>query len=159
MTKELAQQSKYSLSMLKKAEDYYMECVRDERKMPYIEELGLKLGVDTDTINNWSRDERLEKFGTIKRNIKELQRLRLMQRGLESNKPVMSIFLLKANHGFVETNKQIQENQGFTVVVSDVGYDPNKISKVTVATPLKDPLLIGTVINDKVFPAKGKKPN
>jgi len=126
MSNKLAPQSKYSTLMLKKAEEYYKECVSDQKKMPYMEELGLKLGVDTDTINNWGNDERIEKFGTIKRNIKELQRLRLMQRGLESNKPVMSIFLLKANHGFVETNKQINESDHIQIVVSDVGYNPNK---------------------------------
>ncbi len=112
--------------MFKRTENYYKECVNDEKKMPYMEELGLKLGVDTDTINNWSNDERIEKFGTIKRKIKELQRLRLMQRGLEDNKPVMSIFLLKANHGLIEVDKHINQEEKVSIIVSDVGYNPNK---------------------------------
>ena len=47
----------------------------------------------------------------------------------------------------------------FTVIVSDVGYDPNKASVIKPVRELTDPLLDSPDINSKIFPPKGKKPS
>lgn len=128
MDKPIAKQSKYSEKMLSKAKEYYQECVKDSTKMPFLEELGLILGVNTETISNWSKDERIEKFGALKKSIMELQKLRLMQAGITGGKGmIMNIFLLKANHGLVETDKHINQGEQVVIQVTKTGYIPDVV--------------------------------
>ena len=100
------QPTKYNEGMLQKAKKY-LEFSLHNKNLPLIEELARLCEVDTDTINNWS-NESYEFFGAIKR-IKELQKERIILKGFSAKNPTFSIFMLKANHGMIETEKQIQE--------------------------------------------------
>lgn len=104
--KRPGQPTKYNEKMLQKAKDYLTFSLKN-KNLPLIEELARLCEVDTDTINNWS-NESYEFFGAIKR-IKELQKERIILKGFSAKNPTFSIFMLKANHGMIETEKQIQE--------------------------------------------------
>lgn len=100
------QPTKYNEGMLQKAKKY-LEFSLHNKNLPLIEELARICEVDTDTINNWSNEDD-NFFGAIKR-IKELQKERIILKGFGAKNPTFSIFMLKANHGMIETEKQIQE--------------------------------------------------
>ena len=85
-------------------------------KMPTIAGLAYELGLDKDTINEWSKEH--ESFsGAIKR-LKAFQEDYLIKGGLSGvRNTAMSIFLLKANHGMVETEKRQVEHSGNVNIV------------------------------------------
>ena len=81
--------------------DKFIENVRELGQLPHIYDLAEYLGVDSDTINNWGKSHPVF-FGTIKK-LKKLQEKKLMEKGLDNTwNSSMAIFLLKANHGFVD---------------------------------------------------------
>lgn len=109
--------SKYNEGMLNKANKYIYKCLNGEpgfdkngkriikQKLPLLEELARICGVDSETLMNWTKeDERF--FDAIKR-VKELQKERIIQKGFSATNPTFSIFMLKANHGMMETEKQV----------------------------------------------------
>ncbi len=126
--------SKYNEGMLMKAKDYYISCMEGEMaydkkgnpirrtKMPLLEELARLCDVHGETLENWS-EENEEFFETIKK-IKELQKERIIQRGFSATNPTFSIFMLKANHGFIESEKRILsgEKNAEPIQVSSVNY-------------------------------------
>lgn len=95
----------YSSEKLEAAKAYYQELFNDLKRVPYLEELALQVDCDTDTVTNWAAAH--AEFRSVIKKIKELQRLRLQQKGMDGKiKATMPIFLLKANHGFKETSVQ-----------------------------------------------------
>lgn len=99
----------YNNEMLITAKAYYAE-KKAKGEMPYIEELTQKLDITRQSLNQWVKGEvegiDEEFIDTIKK-IEELQKQLLMSGGLlEKYNTAMSIFLLKANHGMVETSRQ-----------------------------------------------------
>jgi hypothetical protein len=97
----------------KKTAEYLNTCRETKGSIPFIEEIADKLGNDAETLMNWANkkktDDSLEHpqfFDAIKK-IKNYQRLQLMKRTLGRYNPTGAIFQLKANHGFIETEKQI----------------------------------------------------
>lgn len=128
--------SKYQDSMIQKTMDYIDSCGREATELPTMEGLALVLGVDTDSLNNWAdaKDEtgelvHPEFFGTIKE-LKDKQKNQLMNDGLYGGKEIntpMAIFLLKANHGMMETEKQILAGEQESPIRIDVGQMLNKI--------------------------------
>ena len=102
----MARPSEYKEEYIQVAEEYIKSCSREATEIPTVEGLALTIGVDADTIGNWGK-EYPEFFGTIKE-LKDKQKNQLMQDGLYGGKEVnqaMAIFLLKANHGMVETDR------------------------------------------------------
>ena len=98
--RKIGRPTKYQHKFIKEAEIYLQEC-KTARKVPFIEEFAGQIGVSEDSVKRWT--EANEDFcGAIDR-IKDHQRLTLMTLGLKS--PAMLIFLLKANHGMIETEK------------------------------------------------------
>jgi len=107
--------TKYNDEVLAKANEYKNR-IWQAPMMPTIEGLAEELNIDSDTIDNWAsaKDENdnlihEEFFGTIKA-IKNKQKKQLMEDGMYGGKEVnstMAIFLLKANHGMIETEKKI----------------------------------------------------
>lgn len=109
--------TKYSDDMIEKAEQYLSKC-KDAYKLPTVEELAYELGVNDDTIVVWASQRVLDEKGnetkdllhpefsaTYKR-LMNMQKYKLMNDGTYGGKSVnssMAIFLLKANHGMVET--------------------------------------------------------
>ena len=97
--------SKYNKKTLKLAENYYKTCEKND-KIPFIQELARVLDVSDDTINEWSK-AKIDFSATIEK-IKNLQQLLLLQGGLEGKlNSKIAIFLLKANHGFMEEEKRL----------------------------------------------------
>ncbi len=94
---------------------YIERCTSSTKPMiPYIEELALEMGVDDSEIVSWANKvkpdtEELEhpEFNTAYKRIKMIQKLRLQQRTQGRFNPTGAIFLLKANHGFMESEKRI----------------------------------------------------
>lgn len=102
--KHPGQPTKFNEGVIKKAKDYLAFSLKN-KNLPLIEELARICEVDSDTINNWT-DKNEEFFGAIKR-IKELQKERIILKGFSAKNPTFSIFMLKANHGMMETEKQV----------------------------------------------------
>ena len=100
----------------KLAENYLQTCGREQTKLPKISEFCREyVGANEDTVNLWldEKDEdgnslKPDLFGAIKR-VKEAAEEQLKDDGLYGGKEInqaMAIFLLKANHGMVETSRQ-----------------------------------------------------
>lgn len=110
--------SKYNKKTLKLAENYYKTCEKND-KIPFIQELSQVLGVNDDTINEWSK-AKTDFSATIGR-IKNLQELMLLQGGLEGKlNAKIAIFLLKTNHGFIEEEKRLYssiDDHGPTTII------------------------------------------
>lgn len=122
----MARPTKYNNDILIKANEYNHR-IWSAPALPTIEGLAEELEVDADTIDNWAsakypddyEDKELagklkypEFFGTIKE-IKNKQKKQLMEDGMYGGKEVnstMAIFLLKANHGMIETEKKLIGN-------------------------------------------------
>lgn len=99
----------------------YFERKKSRKEAPYVEELAVyELDVSTETIRNWCKKvenkddyKRLrpaqkklhsEFFGTIKK-LSDMQLFHYKVRGLKDGRNSVAIFLMKANHGMIETNK------------------------------------------------------
>lgn len=100
--KKIGRPTKYNNELLEKTKQYYRDCIINN-KMPYIEELSIVLDVDDDQIVNYGK--RYPIFHAVIKKIKSLQKLNLQKIAVHGQKPVGSIFLLKVNHGFIETEK------------------------------------------------------
>jgi len=91
------------------------------KECPFVEELAVyELNVDTHTISNWcnyAQDKDWRKkvskakrqlhdsyFSTIKK-LSDLQLHYLKVKGLKDGRNAVAIFLMKANHGMIETNR------------------------------------------------------
>lgn len=111
---------KLTEAKLKAAQRYYKECL-DSKETPFVEELAIYyLDVDRGTIDNWvsyANDEAhmakqtplnrrllLQFFLTIKK-LSTMQLFRLKKDGLGDKRNAVAIFLMKANHGMVETTR------------------------------------------------------
>ncbi|HEX8965667.1 MAG TPA: terminase small subunit [Patescibacteria group bacterium] len=95
--------TKYDPSMIGIAKEYIDSCSREATELPTIEGLALKLGVDDDQINEWSK--KYPGFHAAIKDLKSKQKTQLINDGLYGGKevnPTMAIFLLKVNHGMVE---------------------------------------------------------
>lgn len=99
----------------KLADEYLATCGREQTRLPKIKDFCRQyLGVDYDTVNQWLNGEKLPErvdisqlSGAIKK-IKDAQESELIDDGFFGGKEVnspMAIFLLKANHGYIETNR------------------------------------------------------
>ena len=104
MTK-VGRPTKYNPEMLQKAQKYVDNCQNSD-KVPYIEELALKLDINDDTIVEWTGHH--EEFSATVKKLRLIQKLRLKQGSLEKRlHPATSIFLLKVNHGLDEKKPDV----------------------------------------------------
>ena len=97
----------YNDGMPRKVREYIKSCGRESQEIPMVEGAALYLGVDEETIGRWS-DLYPEFCGAIQE-LKRAQKIQLANDGLYGGKEVnqaMAIFLLKCNHGMVETSRQ-----------------------------------------------------
>ncbi len=119
--------SKYNEEMLMKAKDYYDLCSgkKDGKKrMPFIEELAMECSVNDETITEWTKIDGNEEYSATIKNIKNLQKLRTVQQGYGAKNPTFAIFMLKANHGMMETEKRVLagEKNSEPIQVSSINY-------------------------------------
>lgn len=112
--------TKYDPLFVGKLDKYLTKVSKEKYCLPTVEGFAIYLGVNADTINNWAnaraKDEQGNKIkkrlhpeflNAIKR-LKTYQKEKLMNDGLYGGKTVnatMAIFLLKVNHGMVETSR------------------------------------------------------
>lgn len=110
----MARPTLYNDDVLRKADAYINSCGREATELPTVEGLAEYLGVARDTIYEWIKPIHgySEFSDTIKR-IEEKQKNQLINDGLYGGKEVnqsMAIFLLKANHGMIETERKLLAN-------------------------------------------------
>ncbi len=119
--KKMGRPTKYNEEMLKKANEYYLKCLNSE-EVPYIERLALTLDVDDERITDYSR--KYTNFNATIKRIKTLQKLKLQELTISTGKgaAIGAIFQLKANHGMIETEKQMHvgaNNESLNVIFTD----------------------------------------
>ena len=97
------------------ANEYLSTCGREQTKLPKIEEFCDQIGIDDDTAVEWQKKYPASNFSAAIKRIRQLQKNELIDDGLFGGKevnPGMAIFLLKANHGMIETEKRILAGDG-----------------------------------------------
>lgn len=128
----MARPTKYDDSVLRLTQVYIDSCNREQTELPTIEGLALTLQVDDDTIVEWAKIHK--EFSAAIKQLKSKQKNQLMNDGLYGGKEIntaMAIFLLKANHGLVETShtdvtsngKSIPILNGITNVQTNDGHE------------------------------------
>ena len=99
MTK-MGRPTKYRKSFIKEAEKYLQDC-KNARKVPFLEEFAVRIGVSEDSVQRWVKAK--EEFcGAVER-IKDRQCMELKLMGLKY--PSVLIFLLEADHGMVRAGR------------------------------------------------------
>lgn len=84
------------------ANGYIQTCI-DKKQIPHTIELAWLLGISQSALNYYRKKPAY--LGIIKR-IDEMTEIGLINKGLNDNKPVFSMFLLKAKYGYVEQQYQ-----------------------------------------------------
>ncbi|MFA6039332.1 MAG: terminase small subunit [Candidatus Peribacteraceae bacterium] len=108
MKGKVGRPTKYGSDIVASARRYVENCART-KEIPFIEELALQLGVDDDTIVEWAKKH--DEFSATIKQLRLLQRLYLQKDSLSRKiHPTSAIFLLKANHGFMEAEKRQEAN-------------------------------------------------
>lgn len=91
---------KYTEEILKKTEEYILSCSMAQMELPTIEGLALCLGVNDDTLVEWSK--KYDEFKVLYKKLMMTQKVQLINNGAYGGKEInaaMFIFLLKNNHG------------------------------------------------------------
>lgn len=102
--------TKYNMRMIDKVYEYMATCSREATELPTMEGLAACLEVNADTLVEWAKIH--PSFSAAIKALHEKQRNQLVNDGMYGGKEVnstMAIFLLKANHGMIETNKVIED--------------------------------------------------
>lgn len=129
-------QIKWNIDMVNKVDEYYDACLADTDRLPTMDELSLYLGVNDNTMVEWCAIPERSDFKDAIARVKKLQAVRLQTMGVKGKyNAAMSIFLLKVNHGKVETTRQ-----------ELTGQDGGPIKAVTTYMP--EPLKIDYYAND-----------
>lgn len=115
--------TKYEPSMVVKAQEYLDSCSREATELPTIEGLALLLGVDDERIGEYAK--KYPEFHATIKDLKFKQKQQLMNDGMYGGKEVnsaMAIFLLKANHGLIETSRQeVTGKDGESIKLNVIG--------------------------------------
>lgn len=119
--------TKYNKNMLQTAYDYYNTALDDEAMFPSVDDLSLRLGIDDDTVVEWAKVK--PEFSAAVKRIKALQKLRLQASGLTNKvNPTMAIFLLKVNHGLIETSRNEHTGaEGGPIETNTLTYMPKQL--------------------------------
>jgi hypothetical protein len=95
----------YTPEINKKAEEYLETTGRMQTRLPKLTEFYRFIGISRQCADEWK--DKYQEFGDTCKKIHELQQEELIDDGLFGGKevnPGMAIFLLKVNHGMVETS-------------------------------------------------------
>jgi hypothetical protein len=122
---------------LKLAEEYLNTCGRDQTKLPKVSEFCREyIHANEETVNRWLDGEQIPEGSEIEelrdsiKKVTEAQKEQLMDDGLYGGKEVnnaMAIFLLKANHGMMESDRHVFEGEGFAITL-DTKHENSKLS-------------------------------
>lgn len=105
---------KVSVAKFIEGTEAYLQKCEETRRVPFLGELAYKLGISADTMSRYAQQPSYAE--TIKK-VKQATENGLIDRGLNDNKPVFPIFLLKARFGYVETTRQDITSNGETLGV------------------------------------------
>jgi hypothetical protein len=107
-TAKMGRPTKYIPSLVKKIDEYITEAVPENMKIPTIEGLALKLGVNRDTLYDWAK--KYPDFSDTIKALKLKQKEHLTEIGIfggkEINASIVSL-LLKVNHDMKEKDINI----------------------------------------------------
>src|SRR3972149_2424456 len=99
--------TKYTPELLKKIDEYLSEAVPTNMRIPTVEGLCLKLGINRDTAYDWAK--KYKQISDTLELIKVKQKEYLTEVGIfggkEINSNIVALFL-KANHGMIETERK-----------------------------------------------------
>lgn len=113
--------------ILDATKEYLAKCEIQIHKLPTIEGLSVSLGVLPCTVDQWARIH--PKFRTLKERVLAMQKDKLIDWGLAGGKGInstMAIFLLKCNHGLIESNRNLIGNADGSNIDSINIYKPIK---------------------------------
>ena len=123
--------SKYhGLETLKVVEEYIKKCKDDEHFLPTVEGIALELDVNVDTLYKWAK--RYLAFRNLRDKVLLMQKQRLMNAVAFGGKFANAgggIFLLKANHGMIETSKNLIGNADGSNIDTLRIYKPIKLKE------------------------------
>lgn len=126
----------YKPEYCRKVDEYLETCGSHNLKLPQIADFAKFIGYNRDTLYKWEKDH--EDFKHALDKIRQEQEIDLVNNGLYASKEVsaaMAIFLLKANHGMIETEKKVFEGDGFLINLDtdakDRLYEPESVSTET----------------------------
>lgn len=124
----MSRNTKYTDSTVEITRQYIDSCSRESTELPTIEGIALVLGVNDETIGIWAK--KYPEFDEVIKDLKAKQKTQLMNDGLYGGKEInstMAIFLLKVNHGMIETEKKILAGEIDNPIKIDVGLALDKI--------------------------------
>ena len=101
---------KYSPKFFMDTYNAYMKDCQKKEAVPSIAGFCLKLDINKSTIHDW----KLKGFPGVAEafeKIKTLQEFKMMNKGMNARNPAFQIFMLKANHGYIETDRRISTKQ------------------------------------------------
>jgi hypothetical protein len=104
------------------SEEYLAEC-KENKTVPFLQGLAQKLNIDTDTIYSYAK---LQRYAAYTKRVRQASENALIQRGLESGKPIMPIFLLKSLFSYQEQGKLDITSNGETIGVVALPANPDK---------------------------------
>ena len=105
--------TEYKPEYIQQIEEYLQTCGREQTKLPKRVDVALLLDCDDETLIEWG--EKYPEFSATLKKVDHLQKSELMDDGMFGGKeinPGMAIFLLKANHGMVETERHEHSGPG-----------------------------------------------
>lgn len=126
--------SKYDPSFVDELDNYLETTGREQQSLPTIQGFAIHLRVDSDTLNNWSKDHP-EFFGALKR-LKELQAKQLIDDGIYGGNQVNATIvklMLQNNHGMREKVDTDITSGGERILVNTINYGDNSAAKVPTA--------------------------
>ena len=98
--------------VLRITNEYIKECADDKSKVPFMEELALKLGTNRESVWEWvKKEEDHPEFADAYKVLQTLQSLKLQIRVLGRYNPNGAIYLLKVIHKMIEVSKHIQSGE------------------------------------------------
>ena len=107
-------QTKLNRATLKsKAEEYLNKC-KDDNKVPLLKELCYSLGISDETLTRYKGKS---EFMDIIKKVESAQEIALVRKGIDDNKPVFSIFMLKSKHNYQEASKLDITSNGASIGV------------------------------------------
>lgn len=132
----MVRQDEYKEEYCQQVDEYLKTCGSHNLQLPQVAGFAKYIGYNRDTLYKWEKDH--PEFKEALDKVRQEQEIDLVNNGLYASKEVsaaMAIFLLKANHGMIETEKKIMEGDGFLINLNtdakDRLYNPEPVSTET----------------------------
>lgn len=123
--------TKYTPELIEKIHTYFEEAVPTNMRIPTVEGLALKLGINRDTLYDWEKKHKeiSDTLALIKLKQKEYLTEIGIFGGKEINANIVALFL-KANHGMIETERrEIGGVEGRKIEINVVEEDKKKFTE------------------------------